>query len=80
MPLYEYYCAECRTKFDALRPMEKADAPIQCKNCESMRTSRALSLFATRSKTEAGSSGGPQTFGGHGGGGGCCGGMCGCGH
>jgi putative FmdB family regulatory protein len=80
MPLYEYYCAECRTKFDALRPMEKADAPIQCKNCESMRTSRALSLFATRTKTEAGSSTPPQNFGNMGGGGGCCGGMCGCGH
>ncbi|MFN8455414.1 MAG: zinc ribbon domain-containing protein [Anaerolineae bacterium] len=80
MPLYEYYCAECRTKFDALRPMEKADAPIQCKHCESMRTSRALSLFATRTKAEAGSSGGPQNFGNMGGGGGCCGGMCGCGH
>ena len=36
MPLYEYYCADCQTKFDALRPMSQADTPIQCKaltNC-----------------------------------------------
>jgi len=25
MPIYEYYCAECQTKFDARRPMSKAE-------------------------------------------------------
>lgn len=79
MPLYEYYCAECRTKFEALRPMDKADTPIQCKHCESMRTSRALSLFATHTKAEAGAAV-PQNFSAPGSRGGCCGGMCGCGH
>ena len=77
MPLYEYYCADCQTKFDALRPMNKADAAIQCKNCESMRTSRALSLFATFSKSHSE----PQSVpSGSGFGGGCCGGACGCSH
>ena len=33
MPLYEYYCADCQTKFETLRPMSKADEPIQCKQC-----------------------------------------------
>jgi putative FmdB family regulatory protein len=79
MPLYEYYCADCRTKFDALRPMDKADATIQCKNCESLHTSRVLSLFAAHSKSEAVSSASAQSFSG-GNGGGCCGGMCGCKH
>lgn len=78
MPLYEYYCAECHTKFDALRPMDKADTAIQCKHCESMRTSRVLSLFATHTKAEASSSSAP-TFPARMGGG-CCGGHCGCGH
>lgn len=76
MPLYEYYCAECRTKFEALRPMNKADAAIQCKSCESMRTSRLLSLFAAHTKSEAGTASSTLT----GNGGGCCGGMCGCAH
>jgi putative FmdB family regulatory protein len=78
MPLYEYYCADCRTKFDALRPMSKADAAIQCKSCESVRTSRVLSLFATHTKAEASSRSAPAFSCNMGGG--CCGGHCGCGH
>ncbi|GIK39458.1 MAG: hypothetical protein BroJett011_32910 [Chloroflexota bacterium] len=78
MPLYEYYCADCRTKFEALRPMNKADSAIQCKSCESMRTSRVLSLFATHTKAEGSSSIAPNLSGNRGGG--CCGGHCGCGH
>ncbi len=46
MPLYEYYCSDCGSKFDALRPMNKADAPIPCKKCEGEHTSRIISLFA----------------------------------
>jgi putative FmdB family regulatory protein len=78
MPLYEYYCADCRTKFEALRPMSKADNAIQCKSCESMRTSRVLSLFATHTKAEGSSTISPTFSGSRGGG--CCGGHCGCGH
>lgn len=76
MPMYEYYCADCREKFDTIRPMSKADEPIQCKHCESMRTSRLLSLFAAHTKSQGSpgfASPGPV-------GGGCCGGACGCGH
>ncbi len=79
MPLYEYYCADCHTKFEALRPMSKADETIQCKHCESMHTSRVLSLFAAHTKSEGGSSASAQSFTGHGGGGCGCG-MCGCKH
>lgn len=76
MPLYEYYCSDCRTKFEAIRSMSKADAPIQCKNCESGRTSRALSLFATHVKGESSST---LAAGNGGMAGGCCGGgACGC--
>ena len=42
MPLYEYYCSSCNTKFDALRPSAQADAPIKCEHCESKRTARVL--------------------------------------
>lgn len=77
MPIYEYYCADCRTKFDARRPMNQADAAIGCKHCESTRTSRILSLFATFSSDK--SSGSTQTMSG--GFGGCCGGgSCSCSH
>lgn len=63
MPVYEYYCENCGKKFEALRPMSKADAPIACEHCHSKRTSRQISLFAAHSGGEA--------IAGAGGGGGC---------
>ena len=73
MPVYEYYCSKCNTKFEALRPMSKADDPIPCENCESERTARVLSVFFAVS--------GSQPVSGMSDGGGCaCGGACSCGH
>ena len=78
MPLYEYHCSDCQTKFEALRRMSQADTAIQCKNCEGMRTARVLSLFATLSSNK--SLGQTQTMSGGFGGGCCGGGACGCSH
>jgi putative FmdB family regulatory protein len=77
MPLYEYYCTDCETKFTTLRPMSQADEPIQCKNCESMRTSRALSLFAAHVKGSTSST--AALSGGCSGSCSSCGGGCSCG-
>jgi putative FmdB family regulatory protein len=76
MPFYEYYCAECHTKFEARRPMREADAAIECQHCESPRTSRVLSLFATiGSRGQSSAQTTSEGFGG------CCGGgSCGCRH
>jgi putative FmdB family regulatory protein len=73
MPLYEYYCSECNTKFDALRAMSKADDPIPCGHCESLHTARVISLFAAFSNggAVAGTSGGCACGHAH---------ACGCGH
>ena len=49
MPLYEYKCSDCRTQFDALRSISKADAPIACQDCQGENTSRMLSLFFAHS-------------------------------
>jgi putative FmdB family regulatory protein len=46
MPLYEYICQECKARFDALRAMADADAPIACPHCASETTTRAISLFS----------------------------------
>lgn len=43
MPIYEYQCKQCHTRFDALRSMSQADAPIACQKCESMDTNRQIS-------------------------------------
>ena len=74
MPLYEYQCADCDTVFETLRPIVKADAPIECSNCGSKETSRMLSVFAM-----VGGSNSMESGHQHGGGGCACGGQCACG-
>jgi putative FmdB family regulatory protein len=49
MPLYEYVCLDCKTRFDTLRSMKDADAPLQCANCSSDHTARLISLFNAQS-------------------------------
>lgn len=72
MPLYEYYCNDCRRTFEALRSMREADEAIVCEHCQSRRTARVLSVVFVSSGGKA------SEFGG---GGGCgCGGHCACGH
>lgn len=56
MPLYEYYCADCKIKFETLRRMSQADSPIACARCKGMNTSRAISVFAAISKGSGGES------------------------
>jgi putative FmdB family regulatory protein len=46
MPLYEYKCIRCETRFDALRAMADADDPIECPGCGGAETHRLISLFS----------------------------------
>jgi putative FmdB family regulatory protein len=82
MPLYEYFCSDCRAKFTALRPSAQADTPIACEQCAGPHTGRVLSVFfaPARSSSRAGAyadsaDADSATDGGCG-----CGGMCACGH
>lgn len=79
MPIYEYTCRECNSRFEKLRPLSKADAPIACACCGSDATTRAISLFAAVSR---GSNGETHRVSGTGGGcGSCAGTHCAtCGH
>jgi putative FmdB family regulatory protein len=69
MPIYEYSCADCGKKFEVVRMIKDADSPIPCKQCESNRTARKISVFFAQSggKVVAGSSSGCA---------GCAGGSC----
>ena len=46
MPLYEYYCSDCRTKFELLVSHQHAD-DIVCMKCHSEKVRRLLSVFAS---------------------------------
>ncbi len=54
MPLYEYYCADCQSKFEALRSMSQADEPITCRQCDGQHTARVFSTFAALSRSRDG--------------------------
>ena len=53
MPIYEYVCQDCNTKFDALRSIRDADTPITCTHCQSQKTSRMISVFFAQSSNGA---------------------------
>lgn len=70
MPLYEYLCDNCHTKFEIRRPMKESDAPTACPECQSDQVERQISLVATLTRDGAGAA---MASGGCG-----CGSGCGC--
>jgi len=72
MPLYEYVCLSCSTKFTLLRPMAQANEPAECPEGHG-RAPRVLSVFASFTRDEGGAMTAVD------GGGACaCGGNCAC--
>ena len=59
MPIYEYACQDCGARFEVIRPMKDADAPIGCTQCRGQHTGRQLSVFYAQSggRCVAGTSG-----------------------
>ncbi len=71
MPIYEYWCPECRAAFEKLRPMQSNDSEVTCPRCGS-KVKKMLSVVAA-----IGRSSGDESYAS--GGGGCgCGGNCSC--
>ena len=72
MPVYEYYCRACATKFEKLRPMQAATEASECPAGHPGAV-RTLSVFAAFTR---GADGAPEpvSMGGCG-----CGGACACG-
>ena len=77
MPVYEYMCQDCNTRFDTLvRHRDFADS-VTCRDCSSSNVRRLISGFATVGGYDDEFV--PRQASGDGGGG-CCGGSCGCHH
>lgn len=85
MPLYEYYCTDCKSRFEVLTSYEASQAETTvCATCHGSQVRKLLSVFATTAR------GGADDFGDFGSGGdfgddmggscSCGGGACGCGH
>lgn len=73
MPIYEYVCPDCRTKFELMRPISKSSEPADCPECHH-KANRALSRFACHSVNAFGTA--VPLAGGGGGCAGCAGGSC----
>lgn len=50
MPIYEYLCSYCGNEFESIRPVSRADDPIDCKVCGKPAT-RQISNFSFKSDT-----------------------------
>ncbi len=76
MPLYEYYCSDCKSRFELLLFSHNHADDIVCTKCRGENVRRLISLFASR----AGSNGEEMSFDDAPsmGGCGCGGGSCGC--
>jgi len=75
MPLYEYYCPKCASKYELVQPMSRSDEPGTCPKGHA-NGARTIAAFAAVTKGE----GGDYDSMPSGGGCGCGGGGCGCGH
>jgi len=53
MPIYEYRCEDCGTKFEKLVRSAGA-AGVRCPSCGEQRLALQLSVFATRSQAPRG--------------------------
>ncbi|HLY32737.1 MAG TPA: zinc ribbon domain-containing protein [Ktedonobacterales bacterium] len=83
MPLYEYYCADCRGKFETLISYQASLGDVACSKCHGTHVRKLISVVA-RSRAAGSDYGDYDTgtdsddFAGESGG--CaCGGACNCG-
>jgi putative FmdB family regulatory protein len=76
MPMYEYYCSDCQSKFELLVSHKHAD-DVACAKCRGEKVRRLLSVFAAQrgGRSEASSYDDVQPAMGNCA---CSGGGCGC--
>ena len=50
MPIYEYYCDNCRKVFDSLQAISKSGQPVACRKCGRASDRIMPTTFATMSR------------------------------
>jgi putative FmdB family regulatory protein len=53
MPIYEYFCPQCKLKFELLRPISQVNEAAPCPQCHN-DAERSFSTFAAVSKSADG--------------------------
>jgi len=56
MPIYEYRCLDCNTKFEQIVSLTSPKEKITCVKCKSGRVQKAISASSYRLSTSSGSS------------------------
>lgn len=78
MPIYDYRCEECKTRYEVFHKVREDVSDIQCPHCQSRNHKKMMSVPAAAVIGSGSSSG--ESFGGtcdNAGGCGCSGGSCG---
>jgi putative FmdB family regulatory protein len=55
MPIYEYYCPKCNSKFEILRSISQSNEMVSCPKCQSSAR-KIFSRFASFTKDNSGAS------------------------
>lgn len=81
MPMYDFYCSDCRERFELFTSYATSVGGVSCPNCQGNRVRKLFSVFATNGRGSGSSADSASDFGEDSGyGGGCaCGGACSCG-
>lgn len=66
MPLYEYRCADCGSQFEKMVPLAKAGRIPECPKCNSAKTRKKPSTFASLGSQSSLSTTGAANCGGSG--------------
>ena len=45
MPVYEYFCRSCNSRYEKLRPLRDVEEPATCPTCDDQNSVRTLSVF-----------------------------------
>jgi len=53
MPIYEYVCSDCKSKFEQMRPLSQSSQSADCPKCHKP-ASRKMSLFSAMSTSVSG--------------------------
>ena len=56
MPIYEYHCKQCGSKFEKLVKLSTKTAEVECPKCGVKHAEKSVSRFGTLGNTSSGGS------------------------